>query len=208
MRNAKIVALPMVLILGLLISGLAYAHWSDILWIEGSVATGDAEWEFLYNSISQKDPPGTNDWTCDYGLINLRQLDKDIGSTTCEFVDTDGDGDWDTLAVSLDTVYPCYYEHIAFYVQNIGTVPLVIQKVVLDGQEYTAPFYATLDLDGDGYDDIEIYYGNNFGQQMDPYPTIPYKVDISFDIHVLQDAPEGTTLSFTIEIIAVNWNEP
>lgn len=198
-------AMPfLALMLAMAMIGTAYAMWSKTLYVYGYVDTGELDWEFIH--------PFTYtdhglDWTSDDGLINVRQLDKDVGSTAYRFIDSDGDGDNDILEVTMKNVYPSYYEHMSFWVRNNGTIPLKIKKVIIDGQEFTAPFYVKLDLNGDGKDDVEIYYGDSFGVQLHPYPTIPYKADISFEIHVLQGAPQGETLSFTIEIVAVQWNE-
>jgi len=159
----------------------------------------------FYGAVSQSDPPGTNDWNNINGTIF--QTDKDVGCTTTEYEDTDGDGDYDTLEINFTNVYPYYYNHIAFMVHNNGDIPLNITKVVfkVDGTvvaEITEPSEVSLDLNGDGYDDVTICWGNNFNVQIDPCD----KLDLSFDITFLQGCPEGYTVILTIEIIATQWN--
>jgi len=206
MKNKKLIAIPITMVATLLLIGFVYAHWSETLMINGTVNTSELDWEFVSGSIIHKDPadPATNDWNCDPGFDDVHQIGKNVGYTTCELVDTDNDGDLDTMKVTLENVYPCYYEHIAFEVHNNGKIPLKIWKVVINGHEfYGLPIYIKLDLNNDGKDDIEMTWGDNFGQQMEPCDT----VDISFKIHVLQGAPQGASLSFTIQLIAIQWNE-
>lgn len=196
----------MVVMLGLLTSGLTYAHWSQTLYIEGSIATSELDWEFESNSVTVKDVG--LDWTCDSScdppsITNIRPLDKDVASTTWELVDTDGDGDLDKLIVTVNNAYPCYYNHIDFWLHNNGKMPLKILAVIINGHEYTAlPATLCLDLDDDGKNDIIIRYGDSFGAQLEYCES----VNISFDFHVLQDAPQGAELEFEIQIVAIQWN--
>jgi len=196
----------MVLMLGLLMSGLAYATWSETLWISGSVATGEVDWEFVPSNESYKDHG--LDWTSDVGMNEIWQLDKDVGSTTIGYRDTDLDGDADTMDITLNNVYPCYFEHISFMVRCNGTVPIIYQQADFYVNEIlvrtmTSIGYFTLDLSGDGYADVEIYWGDSFGTQLHNGNSL----DISFNIHVLQEAPQSAELSFSVELIAVQYNE-
>ena len=194
-------AIVAIALIALAIAGFSYAHWTEKLWLYGEVQMGNMCAEFL--------PPVTrtdhgNDWTCDDGIINVRQIDKDIGKSDGYLIDTNNDGRYDTLVVNLTNVYPCYYEHISFWIHNCGTIPWKIWRVIFNPGNVIIyrPGYLKLDLNGDGYADIEINWGNNFGQQVDPCG----KVDLSFDIHVLQPFPENTKLTFTVTIEVINWN--
>lgn len=194
------------LALALALTGAGFAAWTDTLTIEGNVDTGELDWEFSRGVFTHMDHG--LDWNCDPDFTNVRQVDKDVGSTTGQFKDTDADGDDDTLEVTLDNVYPCYYEHIAFWVHNNGTIPLIIEKIIISSDYETHEFYelpclVDLDLDGDDEPDLNLNWGNNFGVQLHPC----VEANMSFDLHVKQDAPQGESLSFTIEIIAVQWNE-
>lgn len=196
MQNKKMVAIPILLMIALSMIGFTYATWSQTLYINGTVSTGTLSAKFV--------PPVTKtdqglDWNCDDGLINVRQIDKDIGSSTATIV---ADKE---ITVVLTNVYPCYYEHISFWIHNDGTIPWKIQKVIFypGGKELHEPDYLTLDLNGDTYADIEIYWGDSFGIQREYCE----KLDISFEIHILEKAPQGATLTFTIEIVIVQWNK-
>lgn len=203
MKKIGVICLAVLLALGAL--GLGYAKWFDTLNIQGTVETGELDWEFVANSFNQKDIG--LDWTGD--LLTspvLTQLDKDVGSTTGALCDTDDDGDFDLLTVTIDNAYPCYANDIHFWVHCNGTVPLIIERVIINGQiEITkdpSPV-ALLDLDGDGADDVEILWGDNIGTQL----HFCESVEISFLVHVLQPTPENSTLRFNVAIEAVQWNE-
>jgi len=209
LRKSK-TTLPTIFALALIalaIVGFSYAHWSETLLLNATVKTGKMCAEFVQGTIIQKDPynPATNDWTCDVGLTNIRQFDKNVGHTNCTLVDTNGDGCFDTLKIDMGNVYPCYYEHIAWMLHNCGTIPWRIWRVIFNPGNiiiYNAG-YLTLDLNADGKADIEAYWGDWFGDQVDPC----HRADLSFDLHILQPFPKDTTLTFTVAIEMVNWNE-
>lgn len=191
----------MVLMLGLLMGGLAYANWSETLYISGSVATGDLDWEFTEALIS--DTTGY-DYHCrdnfEVPIPRFWMGDKDVGSSSIEITDPH------TIAITLTNVYPCYFTMASVYAQNTGTIPLIIDNVIIDGNLLRShPTYPIqMDLDGDGLDDIEIWWKDGFGTQLEPGDDSP---EMSFWIHILQDAPQGETLSFTISLVGVQWNK-
>ena len=204
MHCSKALIIPLLLTLILALIGITYAQWTETLTIEGTVYTAELDCEF-YGTVSQSDPPGTNDWNNIDGTIT--QTDKDVGCTTTEFEDTDGDGDYDKLEINFTNVYPYYYNQIGFFVHNNGDIPLKITKVVfkVDDKvvaEITSVGSVSLDLNGDGKSDVTIYWGNNFNVEIDPCESL----GLSFSITFLQDCPENYTVTLTIEIIATQYN--
>lgn len=207
MRNPKLLAVPMVLMLGLLTTGFAYALWSETLYISGSVATAELDWEFVPNSFASVKDIGL-DWTCDpYTMADVRPLDKDVGSTTGVLSDSDGDTDLDTLTLTINNAYPSYYNEISVKVHNNGIMALHTQQpvIVWDTQEIPLPIGSVLVLeDAEGNDIIEIRWLEPFGDQIHPSE----QREISFDLHVLQEAKQNSSYTFTIKMPAVNWNAP
>ena len=187
MRDPKLLVLPAVVMLGLLMSGLAFAHWSEVLWIEGSVATGELDVELL--SASSDDPPGSND----------PGKDKDVGCTTTELQDTDGDGDYDTVLVTITNAYPCYEVYVHFTVHNNGTIPAHFKG--FGPQPSFAPInnYWQASL-FDGAITVEAWDG--YDEQFHPSD----RHDYTLWIHVEQEAEESTTYEFTIEVWFDQWN--
>ena len=204
MRNTKLLVWPMVLMLGLLSMGIAYAHWSQILDIEGSVASGDLDWEFADWS-AEDTVPGENDYNCRDNFAGPTpykwQVDKDVGRTTITRTDPH------TITLTLTNVYPSYWTAVSVYAHCTGSTPLVIAAVLIDGIEITeGDPKIRLDLTGDDNYDIEIWWRESgvFGQQLE---NCDDSDEMSFWIHVLQDAPQDNTLEFTIGLVGVQWTE-
>jgi hypothetical protein len=191
----------MIVMLGLISSGVAYATWSMTLHISGTVNTGDVNWKFA-SVVCLDHTPGENDFHCydNFEGSVFWQGDKDVGITSCSITDDH------TVTVTLTNVYPCYFTEVSMYAISTGSTPIIIDNVIIDGnvlRSYTDNVYR-LDLNGDGKPDIEIWWGNGFGTQLHQNQRSP---EMSFWIHVLQSAPQDATLSFTIEIVAVQYNE-
>lgn len=193
------VALLVIILLGAF--GFGYAMWSETLTLNGKITTGELCWEF-------KGP-----YTYDNGDIDINgnctwdfwEVGKDIANTTLSGpYDSDGDGCKDTLNVTIDNAYPWYADEIAFYFHNCGTIPLVFTEALINGHEVNASSSNTvfLDLNGDGKNDVKVRFGNGFGQYE---PSKDHEV--SFTVLVLQDAPQNAHLSFTVTLVAVQWNE-
>jgi hypothetical protein len=205
----KLGMLALMLLVGMAILGLGYAKWSETLTIDGTVNTGEVDWEFSSFSIldSLAPPNEEPDYNTADGFVgDFWQVDKNVGWAEGELVDSDGDGDKDTFALTFYNVYPSYFNEISVYAHNNGTIPIIIDRVLINGTELkkSPTPVVKLDLTNDGKPDVEVWWGNGFGVQLEPSNRSP---EMSFWFHVLQDAPEGETLHFNISIEAIQWNE-
>jgi hypothetical protein len=201
------------------------ALWYERLSISTTVETGELDWEFRNNTAFTSDPcydnlgtpvtwPDTNAFPPDFDPV-IAPEGKDVGCTMLGFLDTDLDGDYDFLNITLNNTYPYYATEVDFRVRNIGTIPLIIWRIVVmidNGTTYefteinpddveTEGLY--LDLNEDGEPDVLMLWGDNFGVQLESGDH----ADISLFIVVLQPAPQGSTLHFAIGLDAVQWNE-
>jgi hypothetical protein len=216
----KILTIGAIALVLLASSIVGYSMWSDALHINSQVNTGDVGIGFIASTLIYSDscgsPPGYGynggyDWNAT-GFPDRNhfiQLDKDVACTEAELVGTPNDGYYPELNVTIHNAYPWYYTHIAFKVCNSGTIPVKIWRILLNGTYYyeiNAPEVrhgVYMDLNGDGVNDVVVWWGDNFGAQLEPGDC----ADISFDIVVLQGAPQGQDLSFTVQLEAVQWNE-
>lgn len=210
-----VLALALVLALGGL--GVGYASWTDTVVVEESVTTGtfciQAEQGTLEVSdeLGFKLPPFTGndhpDKTCDIGIENIGFVDppKSVAWGEAVWIDED------EIEITLHDVYPCYYNHFDFWVENCGTIPGILDEVILyDGttsQVLTVDGLYTMDLNNNEHADFEIYWGNHLGDQLDPGK----KWNISFGMHFIQDdvGPDmqGQSYTFTITLHFVQWNK-
>jgi predicted ribosomally synthesized peptide with SipW-like signal peptide len=209
--------------------GMAYASWSDIITINGTVTTGNLCWQFTSARILDDDQPinpggdyptTDPDYTCNPGFIpdpiqgDFWNVEKNVGWGTIQRQDLNGDGFYETLEVTLNNVYPCYFNEFGFYIRNCGTIPLKFNHIVItDGTDETyivtsgTPII-TMDLNDNNQSDFELWWNDNdFGEQLEPGERLEEQ---SIWIHVLQDEDptiQNSALHFYITLTAVQWNE-
>jgi hypothetical protein len=211
-----------------ILSGLtvAYSAWTDTLYIDGSVTTGIVCWRFSSATIEDDDQPinpggdhptDDPDLTCNPGFIEdpdkgfFWDLDKNVAWG--EIVIKDLNGEFKKLLeVTLYNVYPCYFNEISFYAVNCGTIPIKFDHIIISdaNEEYklTADDKVTLDLSDNTIPDFEIWWNDDdFGDQLEPGERLQEQ---SLWLHVLQDedpAFQAESFTFTISLVAVQWNE-
>jgi hypothetical protein len=205
MKKIGLLCLALVLALGSL--GVGYAMWYQTVYIHGDVTTGNLQMCIEENTWLVKDGEVGADWNaitaCDAGIPEVFPAPggKDVGWTELNW------NDCNSLDVVVHNAYPCYYNHIDIYVDNIGTIPTKQWKAVVTYDSNTWTFYNSsyqcLDLDGVDGPDLWLRFGDSWGVQQEPGGFY----DLSFDFHVLQPAPQGATLEFTIAVTWVQWNE-
>jgi len=198
--------------------GIGYAMWYDTIHIDVSVNTAEVKLCIPENSWSTTDDNAYvvhSDYqalgtVCSpspkIGPITLVPSGKDVAN-----IDVALDG-CDTMVVTINNAYPYYYNHVGFKVTNEGTIPVKIWKMVLTagGNEYTyytdiTDIIRCLEM-GEGSivgPDLLVWYGDNFGDQIEPGDSR----DFSFEVVVLQPAPQSATMEFSITIYGVQWNE-
>jgi hypothetical protein len=209
MKKVGLLCLALVLALGSL--GVGFARWYDDLYVDGYIKTGTVCWEWV--GVTWLDICGTEgpDWHCYPGFVSgpngtFWLGTKHVGCTSAHMVDSHH------ISLYLDNVYPCYFNEISLYAINCGTVPIHFElvrftsdfgEVVINWKDNSYD-PVSLDLTGDGNDDIEFKWGNHIGSQLHPGEETG---EMSFWIHVMQPAPQGEELYFTISLEAVQYNE-
>ena len=61
MKNKKLAAIPLLIAIALSVFGFVYAHWSDMVYIEGTVEMGSLTLAFDY-----VEPPGCDEYYWNY----------------------------------------------------------------------------------------------------------------------------------------------
>jgi len=214
MKKFGILCLALVIALGAL--GVGYAAWTDTIFINGSVSTGEACVEFV-TPIGSLDPCGdaeSLDWTADDHFatgIYYPVEPKDVGCTTVTETAPD------TLTVVITNGYPCYANEIKYHTINCGTIPMIAMSPVLTYKDEAGADVKVKMQDGgyyyipgiSQYDDawypnvIEIMWVNNTGTQREPGGIW----EDSFFIHVLQPAKQNFQYTFDITREYIQWDE-
>lgn len=221
MKKFGLLCLALVMALGVL--GVGYAAWTDTITIDGTVNTGEVSFSVdpgSYHEVGGCPDQQWTDWvkntypggvSCPdgYHFTGIGSLpppeDKCVADVTITPV-YDDDNNIIELDVVIDDAYPYLLVDISFWVCNTGTIPIKIK----------APVFKQSDF-------LLIQYGDNIGRQLHPDEC----VEISFRVGVTQHqgyfggpfgywivddesyptTPQDDTLSFTITIEAVQWNE-
>lgn len=204
MKKIGIIALTLVLALGSL--GVGYAHWSDQLYVEGTVKGGQLMVGFseaLINETHENPNPPPE-------MLDGEYLGKEVGETTCEFVGYrecvhTGKYGYEGILVTITDAYPCYQSHITFVVDNLGTIPVIFEGVTIIDPTGELTYDPTLEalVDADGTEIINFDFVNLIGWQLDYCEDTKAEIDV----HIKQDAKEHYTYKFRVEIDAIQYNK-
>lgn len=205
MKKIGLICLALVLALAGL--GFGYAHWSDQLYVEGTVKGGELMVGFTEVLVNEThvDPEPPHD------IIQGEYLGKEVGSVTYEFEGyREGHTDpvkhgYEGVLVTISDAYPCYQVHITFVVDNLGTIPVIFEGVTISdptGVLTYDPDLAAL-VDDAGTEIINFTFVNLIGMQLDYCENTKAEVDV----HIKQEAEECHTYSFMVEIEAIQYNK-
>ncbi|MGB9860096.1 MAG: hypothetical protein ACPLQP_09205 [Moorellaceae bacterium] len=180
----KVRFLVLALVLAAALAGAGFAAWSQVLPVGGTLATGELDWYF--SGMGGMDTG--EDYVCDPGFGNERQMDKDVARTTLARQDADGDGDYDTVRVTVINAYPTYYNQVSLRMTNNGSIPLKVGTPVIDGP--TAVTVRARDLDEIG------------GRVLNPGSTL----NIVLDFRINEAAQDNSSYTFSVTLPATQWN--
>jgi hypothetical protein len=227
MKKNKMMTIPIVLIITLAFTGIAYAHWFDQVHIKGVVESGSLNLAFVYG-----EPPQTSEFYEDETglLIPGEYLGKDVGSIQAHYEDLETDcrtaeQGYRTLIIDIDCAYPCYRGHTTFIPDNIGTIPVNICKYNITGEKLRKAddskvcdlVYIPTDPDvpytGDLYEDygdgelikvINLDITNSLPKQVDPKGALDKQ---EIDLHFKQEAQQCHRYKIYVTIFAQQWNK-
>ncbi|RLG56692.1 MAG: hypothetical protein DRN83_03420 [Hadesarchaea archaeon] len=177
-----------IVILGM--TGIAYAHWSETLYISGTVKTGELNARWSAGPSWDTEPP-----------------EKDVSFIECYLDPEDETGH--TLIVEVKNAYPSIHYYQLIDLHNTGTIPLHVWSVDIDdGEMPDGTTIEILDVDDvDIPDEFQDYVTSDLDiepcEQIHPGETA-YGV---IHVHLPQSAGQGAEYSFSATLITVQWNE-
>jgi len=214
--NKKIVGTFALLMIALSVAGFVYAHWSDVIYINGTVDMGSLTFGFT-SIIMCEDGKMMADGTI------LKPEPKDVGSVFCELAEPEVDPHvpdktvYKKLWITITNGYPEYVAQCTYTLDNAGTIPLdVVLYCVPEEPVDTltwrwydgATLHGFIDLNGNGSHDpdepvvINIWFTGFMFGQIDPCKSERSTINI----HIKEPAEECHTYRFEIRITASQWN--
>jgi len=205
--NKKLIALPIIIAIVLSMAGFAYAHWSDLININGRIEMGSCTLAFV-----ELEPCVEYYWKDGVRYLG-EPMGKDVGKPHCELLEpiTDphtGKSGFEKVHILIENAYPCYEVHCTFVIRNIGNVPLdLIAFNIYDptGELTWVPRGVGVGdfVDAGGTPILNIEIVNTaLPRQFDP--CYPEKLEI--DTHAKQDALECHHYQYVVELIYTQWN--
>ena len=187
MRKLGILCLAVVLCLATL--GVGFALWSETLYVDAEVNTGDLD--VCFGSAVSLDP----------GTEIDRDKDKHVGCTEVYSYDEFGNlipfvPCSDRIAIIITKAYPCYSGGVDLTIDNIGTIPV-------DGNP-------GIEIDNPNPDIVQVQVlGNPYDEFIIKLPQIDpgdfYSLQIY--LHLGQSSEQCATYMLTVTIPLHQWNE-
>lgn len=206
-KKRLIPVFSVIVLLGLCMSAVAYAHWQELLYFDGEINTGDFSAEITYYFPTTDDL----DWTITEwdpqtyeAELNAWELitDKNIAIAYLEMNSPT------SVNMHIENAYPAFLAGFDMWMFNTGTIPWRLWKgeFLPSGETFQGTFeWIPLNLDADA--DIEAYLiidsRSSFGYQIDP----GYWIDMSWKIYFTNYVEEGECFDITIKLHYLNWNE-
>jgi len=173
-----------IVLLALASLGVGYGLWSKILYVNGTVETGnvDAEWTLV-------------------GCFDIE--DKDVGTTSGR-IDPD---DAQILHFLIENGYPSYIGDCEVEFTYLGTIPVHVEAIrfipgtgltgcTFDQDIYTGSFVATCDQ-------LTVEWVDGLCAQLHERS----KLASSLRVHVEQKAEQSSKYTFGVEVQLNQWNE-
>ena len=205
----------------LLILGVAYAHWTDTVVIEGTVHMGELIVGIrevcvteTTNGVPEEEFYPPKPWVADT-TVTLKDEETSAHHEPPQTV-------YKTMIITITNAYPQYDVHIEFKLKNAGTIPAILTdceftgkdetddepltlvwdpKLHYDGKKWTG---AGCIKDEEGNEIVNINITAYLPKDLQLEPCTDY--DVIIDIDFKQTAEECHTYTFTVTVNFVQWN--
>jgi len=211
MKKIGLLCLALVLALGTL--GIAYAAWTDTVYINQTVETGVVRIGFAKIVTGEKPEYEGKD----VGSISGKLSGEIVGYIPNPIPGYPPIPVYSEVVVLVNNAYPCYEVYDVVDVANVGTIPVIITDLTLSmkdmdtGEELVWEDWASLppgvDVGGDfknedGEAVLNLWAYNLVGEQLEPEEVSVLEIHK----HLKQSAKQGATYKVTISITGVQWN--
>ena len=115
----KIVLMCLAVVLALGSMGVGYALWSDSLYLEGTINTGEVD--ICIISVADDDSSHQN--------LDPPLYWKDVATTQTTIVDCYH------ATVTVTNAYPCYENFVHFTTEVRGTVPVILEDIIVTSSD-------------------------------------------------------------------------
>ena len=189
MNTKKIAAIFSALMLTVVLAGVAYAHWTDSLIIEGEVNTGNID-------------VGLS--ACVYVADENHKDYGKVATAYVEVLNQMDNGPVKHIKVTVENAYPSLEVIVVFDLKNYGSVPVAL----VDYTRYPGDDWdVAIEQLGEGW------YTDNMDMAT-PWQLDPLEWDSCcntwywwWHLHVTNDALQDTTYTFEADVVFWNWNE-
>lgn len=138
MENKKIAAIALIIAIALSAFGLAYAHWTDTATINGKIQMGTLTLAFNTTEFPTATLYYYNTTLLAWLLGEANGKHVASASATYEDLITDGHtgkSGYKTMVLTIGNAYPGLSVRTTWIPHNIGTVPLLIYGITLNGNK-------------------------------------------------------------------------
>jgi hypothetical protein len=208
--------------------GYAYAAWTDLVTIKGTVAMGS-----LTLAWDEFEPPVCTEFHLPPSgppLVPGEWEGKDIAYCYAE-LDLDSyvydehseKGGYKNFFIYVENAYPQLYVHTTYILHNIGTIPVMVYGLEITGVKvdhtgavicdviYDPNFMGVFeDYNGNGVKDPEenVVINMEWVNGVFPYQLEPCNTNKGeFDMDFKQEAQECHTYILNVRVLGVQWNK-
>lgn len=183
MNRKPLIVVTLVMVVALGIVGVAYGLWFKVLFVEGTIETGnvDAEWTFA-------------------GCFDIE--DKDVGTTTAS-IDQDDD---QILHFEIENGYPSYTGDCEVEYTYTGSVPVHVEAIRFDPGDFTGCVVDQSPTVGSftaACDQATVEWVDGLCVQLHEGDRLA----ASLRVHVEQEAEQNTSYEFGVGVQLNQYNE-
>jgi hypothetical protein len=191
-------------------TGMVLGHWNDAVNINSQVTTGIIlgtipQGGVMYqldgptvNGVVGNDPYLPTIYNCSSlnSGVQLQYAGKNVANCSMS-------SNGETLTITLDNVYPGYYNDFDFKVYNSGTVPMYVSEVIVGVNNVNETIIGIYNPEQFLYIGGVAFADMLWGGSVGALIPAGESQDTSFGIHFLEGCPQGSNIVVQLELVLV-----